>query len=61
MCWRKAVGRTKMVTLNDQVLLGEARSEDYPELAADVLERVTEMSGDNWRENAEELEEMLSR
>jgi len=25
----------------------------------DVLEKVTEMTGENWREKAEELEEML--
>jgi len=45
--------------LNDKVLLGQAKSTDYPGLVADVLEKVTEMTGDNWQEKAEELEEML--
>lgn len=45
--------------LNDSVLLGKADQDDYPELMADVLEKVTEMTRDNWREKAEELEEML--
>jgi hypothetical protein len=57
--WRKAVGRKDSVPLNDQVLLGQANNSDYPELVADVLEKVTEMTGDNWEEKAEELEEML--
>ena len=57
--WRKAVGRKETVVLNDQVLLGQAKNADYPELVADVLEKVTEMTGDNWQEKAEELEEML--
>jgi hypothetical protein len=37
----------------------KAETEDYPGLVADVLEKVTEMTGENWREKAEELEEML--
>jgi hypothetical protein len=57
--WRKAVGRKETVVLNDQVLLGQAKNSDYPELVADVLEKVTEMTGDNWQEKADELEEML--
>jgi len=57
--WRKAVGRKETVVLNDQVLLGQAKNSDYPEVVADVLEKVTEMTGDNWQEKAEELEEML--
>jgi hypothetical protein len=58
--WRKAVGRTETVPLSDNVLLGRAESVDYPGLISDVLGRVTEMTGDNWQEKAEELEEMLS-
>jgi hypothetical protein len=57
--WRKAVGRKETVVLNDDVLLGRTASEDYPEVIADVLEKVTDMTGENWREKAEELEEML--
>ena len=57
--WRKAVGRRETVLLNDNVLLGKADSEGYPGLVADVLEKVTEMTGENWMEKAEELEEML--
>lgn len=57
--WRKAVGRKQTVPLNDNVLLGKAESVDYPGVIADVLEKVTEMTGENWREKAEELEEML--
>jgi hypothetical protein len=57
--WRKAVGRQETVPLNDKVLLGLAKSTDYPGMVADVLEKVTEMTGDNWQEKAEELEEML--
>jgi len=57
--WRKAVGGKETVALNDNVLLGQTKSADHPALAADLLEKVTEMTGDNWREKAEELEEML--
>jgi hypothetical protein len=57
--WRKAVGRKETVVLNDDVLLGRTDREDYPEVIADVLEKVTDMTGENWREKAEELEEML--
>ncbi len=45
--WRKAVGRNETVMLSDSVLLGKAETEDYPGLVADVLEKVTEMTGDN--------------
>ena len=37
----------------------EADTEDYPGLVADVQEKVTEMTGEKWREKAEELEEVL--
>jgi hypothetical protein len=57
--WRKAVGRKETVPLNDQVLHGKADRTDYPGLIADVLEKVTEMTGENWRKKAGELEEML--
>jgi hypothetical protein len=57
--WRKAVGRRETVPLDDRVLLEKAASVDYPELIADVLEKVTEMTGQNWVEKAEGLEEML--
>ncbi len=57
--WRKAVGRKETAAPNDNVLLGKAQSVDYPGLLEDVLEKVTEMTGENWRETAEELEEML--
>jgi len=57
--WRKTVGRKETVPLNDNVLLGKAESADYPVVVADVLEKVTEMTGENWQEKAEELEEML--
>ena len=57
--WRKVVGRRETVPLNDNLLLGRAECVDYPGLLADVLEKVTEMTGDNWREKTEELEEML--
>jgi hypothetical protein len=57
--WRKAVGRKETVPLNDQVLHGKADRTDYPGLIADVLEKVTEMTGANWRKKAAELEVML--
>jgi hypothetical protein len=57
--WRKAVGRKETVVLSDRVLLGEAKKSEYPDLLADVLEKVTEMTGGNWEEKAEELEGML--
>ena len=57
--WRKAVGGKETVALNDKVLLGQTKSADHPALAADLLEKVTEMTGDNWREKAEEMEEIL--
>jgi hypothetical protein len=52
--------RRETVPLKDKVLLGQAKSTDYPGLVADVLGKVTEMTGDNWQEKAEELEEMLT-
>ncbi len=57
--WRKAVGRKETVPLNENVLLGQTRSADRPALAADLLEKVTEMPGQNWQEKAEEMEEIL--
>ena len=45
--WRKAVGRNETVPLNENVLLGQTRSADRPALAADLLEKVTEMTGQN--------------
>lgn len=57
--WRKAVGGKETVALSDNVLLGQTKSSDHPALAADLLEKVAEMTGDNWREKAEELEQML--
>jgi hypothetical protein len=57
--WRKAIGRIETVALNENVLLEKADSADYPGLIADVLEKVTEMTGQNWRKKAQELEEML--
>ncbi len=53
------MGRKETVALNDNVLLGKTDTEDYPGLIAGVLEKVTEMTGENWQEKAEELEEML--
>ena len=57
--WRKAVGGVQTVALNDNVLLGQTKSADHPALAADLLEKVTEMTGENWQEKAEEMEEIL--
>jgi len=57
--WRKAIGGKETVALNDNILLGQTKSADQPALVADLLEKVTEMTGDNWREKAEEMEEML--
>ena len=55
--WRKAVGRKETVLLSDNLLLGKAQSVDYPQLIADVLEKVTEMTGGNWEKKAKELKE----
>jgi hypothetical protein len=47
--WRKAVGRKETMPLNDKVLHAQTKSTDYPGLIAAVLEKVTEMTGENWR------------
>ncbi len=57
--WRKRTGLKEAVPLKNHVLLGETKNSDYPEVMADLLEKVTEMSGENWQEKADELEEML--
>ena len=57
--WRKKVGRTEMVPLNEAVLAGKAPSVDYPALISDVLDGVLSMTEGNWQDKAEELAEML--
>jgi hypothetical protein len=57
--WRKRVGRTERVPLNDDVILGKAGSSDYPALLSEVLEGLVSMTESNWEELGRELAEML--
>ena len=57
--WRKKVGRSQMVPLNDAVLMGRTESANHPELLSEVLEGLLSMNEENWTERAEELVEML--
>ena len=57
--WRKAVSGKDTGALNDNILLEQTKTTDHPALAADLLEKVTEMTGENWQEKAEEMEEIL--
>jgi hypothetical protein len=57
--WRKRVGRTEMVPLNDDIILGKARSADYPALLSELLDGLLSMTESNWEELSKELAEML--
>jgi hypothetical protein len=57
--WRKRVGRTEKVPLNDEIILGNARARDYPALLSEVLEGLLSMTESNWGGLSAELAEML--
>jgi len=57
--WRKRVGRTEKVPLNDEIVLGRARVADYPALLSEVLEGLLSMTESNWEDLSKELAEML--
>ena len=57
--WRKRVGRTEKVPLNDEVVLRTARSTDYPALLSEVLEGLLSMTESNWEELSRELAGVL--
>jgi hypothetical protein len=57
--WRKKVGRKQKVSLNDAIEHETAKSANYPNLIADVLDGLLSMTGDNWREIAKELADLL--
>jgi hypothetical protein len=57
--WRKQVGRTETVPLNDEVFLGKARPSGYPALLSEVLDGLLSMTEKNWEELSNELAEIL--
>jgi hypothetical protein len=57
--WRKRVGRSDKVPLNDEIVLGKARSTDYPALLSELLDGLLSMTAGNWEELSKELAEML--
>jgi hypothetical protein len=57
--WRKSVGRTEEVPLNDEIILRTARSTDYPALLSEVLEGLLSMTESNWEDLGKELAETL--
>ena len=57
--WRKGVGRTETVALNENITSGKARSTDYPALLSDVLDGLLSMTENNWEELSKELAELL--
>jgi hypothetical protein len=57
--WRKRVGRTEKVRLNDNVLLGRAAPAENPALLSEVLQGLGAMTANNWQELSDELAEML--
>jgi molybdenum-dependent DNA-binding transcriptional regulator ModE len=59
--WRKNVGKTETVPLNEQVLLEKTKSQDQPELLSEVLDGLLSMTEGNWESLSKELAEMLER
>jgi hypothetical protein len=57
--WRKRVARTETVLLNDNLILGKARSTDYPALLTEVLDGLLSMTESNWEELGRELSDVL--
>jgi hypothetical protein len=57
--WRKQVGRTETVPLNDDLILGKARSTDYPALLSELLDGLLSMTESNWEDLSKELAGML--
>jgi hypothetical protein len=57
--WRKSVGRTETVPLNDEIILGKTRSTDYPALLSEVLDGLLSMTEKNWEDLSKELAETL--
>ncbi len=57
--WRKRVGRTEKVALNENILLGKSASSDNPGLLAEVLQGLAAMTAHNWQPLSEELAGML--
>jgi hypothetical protein len=57
--WRKKVGRRQTVTLNENILLQKADAADYPALLSDVLDALLSMTDENWRQQCEDLLEVV--
>jgi len=57
--WRKQVGRTDTVRLNENIILGKAESTDHPGLLSDLLDGLLSMTAGNWEDLSAELAEML--
>jgi hypothetical protein len=49
------VGRTEKVPLNDDIILGKARSADYPALLSEVLDGLLSMAQNKWEDLGREL------
>ena len=57
--WRKKVGRSEKVPLNDSILLEKGSSVDYPGLLSDVLDGLLSMTDENWEQETQALAEVL--
>jgi hypothetical protein len=57
--WRKKVGRRQTVPLNENILLQKADSTDYPALLSDMLDALLSMTDENWRQQCEDLLEVV--
>jgi hypothetical protein len=57
--WRKKVGRTEELPLNDAILHERGETTDYPGLLSDVLDGLLSMTTENWQEQSEELAALL--
>ena len=57
--WRKVVGRSQEIPLNDSILLEKTKNVDHPALMSDVLDELLSMTEGNWADKAEDLAERL--
>lgn len=57
--WRKVVGRSHEIPLNDSILLEKTKNVDHPALLSDVLDELLSMTEGNWADKAEDLAERL--
>jgi hypothetical protein len=57
--WRKKIGRTGKVPLNDAILHEKTSNANYPALLSDVLDGLLSMTGNNWQDICDELSDLL--